>query len=74
MERLLLTIALLFALADVSRSRGAMRGEWEIGLRIVVRVECRDAGRWELRFRAKLPGAGKQEWMCMTQDWRPCRA
>ena len=73
MEKVLFAIVLLVAVEGMSRGRCAMRAQGEIG-HAVVRVECRDAGRWELRFRAKLPGAGKQEWMCMTQDWRPCRA
>jgi len=74
MEKVLFAIVLLVAVEGMSRERCAMRAEWEIGLRAVVRVECRDAGRWELRLRAKMPGAGKREWMCITQDGRACRA
>lgn len=78
MEKLLVAMLLLVACAGMPRGSFDGRAEWAIdggvGFGAVIRVERRDSGNWDLRVRGRVPGVSDGWRVCMTQDWRPCRA
>jgi len=81
MEKLLVAMLLVVACAGMPRGSFDGRAEWAInsggaGVRFgaVIRVERRDSGNWDLRVRGRVPGVSEWWRVCMTQDWRPCRA